>query len=91
MKYIENVVIGKPIVEEKTMFAIDEADWERTEKEKTLWTEERYLPILLKELGIAKSASEVRRNKPNFCIKLENLDFLEIKWGKRRLWILVGE
>lgn len=41
MKYIENVVIGKPIVEEETMFAIDEADWERTEKEKTLWTEER--------------------------------------------------
>lgn len=91
MRYIENIVIGKPIVDEKTMFAIDDNDWEKIEKEKTFWTEQRHLPTLLKELEIVKSASEVRRNKPGLCIKLENLDFLEIKWGKRKLWILVGE
>ena len=33
--YIENIVIGKPIVEPSTMFAADEDDWERNEKEKT--------------------------------------------------------
>ena len=33
--YIENIIIGKPVAEPSTMFAADEDDWERTEKEKT--------------------------------------------------------
>ena len=37
--YIENIVIGKPIVEPSTMFAADEDDWKRTEKEKTYYTD----------------------------------------------------
>ena len=39
--YIENIVIGKPIVEPSTMFAADEDDWKRTEKEKTYYTDEK--------------------------------------------------
>lgn len=89
--YIENIVIGKPIVSEASMFALNEEDWEQVEKEKTYWTEERNLAVILKELGIVKSVSEVRRNKPQLYVKLNKLDYMEIKWGKRKLFVLVGE
>jgi hypothetical protein len=90
-KYYENIVIGKPIVSEASMFALNEEDWEQVEKEKTYWTEERNLAVILKELGIVKSVSEVRRNKPQLYVKLDKLDYMEIKWGKRKLFVLVGE
>ena len=61
--YIENIVIGKPIVEPSTMFATNEDDWERIEKEKTYYTEERFLPRILVDIGIYPSVSEIRRNK----------------------------
>lgn len=47
--YIENIVIGKPIVETSTMFATNEDDWERIEKEKTYYTEKRKLIIQTKD------------------------------------------
>lgn len=87
----ENIVIGKPIVSEIDMFALDENDWERLEKEKTLYTNERFLPKVMVEAGIVKSVNEVRRNKKEFVRKLNELEYLEIKWGKRKLFILVGE
>lgn len=62
--YIENIVIGKPIVEPSTMFADDGDDWERTEKEKTYYTEERFLPRILVDIDIYPSINEIRRNKP---------------------------
>lgn len=40
--YIENIVIGKPIVEPSTMFATDLDDWNKVEKEKTYYTDERF-------------------------------------------------
>lgn len=89
--YIENIVIGKPIASEASMFALDEEDWENIEKEKTIWTDERSLAVILKEIGVVKSVSEVRRNKPQYAVKLEKLDFMEVKWGKRKLFVLVGE
>ena len=89
--YIENIVIGKPIASEGSMFALNEEDWEQVEKEKTYWTEQRNLAVILKELGIVKSVSEVRRNKPQLYVKLDKLDYMEIKWGKRKLFVLVGE
>lgn len=89
--YIENIVVGKPIVDPSEIFAKDKEDWEQIEKEKTIWTEERSLAVILKDIGVVKSVSEVRRNKPQLCIKLDNLDYMEIKWGKRKLFVLVGE
>ena len=91
--YIENIVIGKPIVELSTMFAADEDDWERTEKEKTYYTDERFLPRILVDIGIYPSVNEIRRNKPELMISLDKLDFIDnLKASKkRRLWILVGE
>ena len=91
--YIENIVIGKPIVEPPAMFAFDEDDWERTEKEKTYYTDERFLPRILVDIGIYPSVSEIRRNKPDLRISLDKLDFIDNRKAskKRRLWILVGE
>lgn len=91
--YVENIVIGKPIVEPSTMFSLDEDDWNRLEKDKTYYTEERFLPRILVDIGIYPSISEIRRNKPELMVELNQLDFLDnMKVSKkRRLWILVGE
>lgn len=93
MKYIENIVIGTPIAEPSGMFALDNDDWERIEKDKTFYTNGRFLPRLLVELGIYSSISEIRRNKPNLMVNLDKVDFLDnLKVSKkRRLWILVGK
>lgn len=88
--YIENVVIGKPVVSPEDMFAYDHDDWESLEKGKTYFTEERFLPKIMVELKIAPSISEIRRNRKDLMLNLQALDYLEIKYGKRRLFILVG-
>lgn len=91
--YIENIVVGKPIVEPSAMFAVDEDDWNKVEKEKTYYTEEKFLPRILVDIGIYPSVSEIRRNKPELMVELNQLDFIDnLKVSKkRRLWILVGE
>ena len=91
--YIENIVIGNPIVDSSSMFAIDENDWNNVEKEKTYFTEERFLPRILVNIGIYPSVNEIRRNKPELMITLDKLDFIDsLKVSKKRkLWILVGE
>ena len=93
MKYIENVVIGTPIVDPKDMLASSDDDWNAIEKEKTYYTDERFLPRILVDLGIYPSISEIRRNKPQLVQSLDNLDFIDgLKANKKRkLWILVGE
>ena len=75
------------------MFSLYENDWLRIEQEKTYYTSERFLPRILVELGIYPSISEIRRNKPNLMVSLDNVDFIDnLKVSKkRRLWILVGE
>lgn len=86
-----NIVIGKPIVPLENLFAYDLEDWERNERDQTLFTDNRYLPAVLKEAGVVKSANEVRRNRPELNIQLDKLDFLVIKWGKKFVFIVVGE
>lgn len=85
-----NVVIGNPIVEPKTLIAFDDTDWETNEKDKTLFTDTRFLPAIMKEAGMVKSIGEVRKNKPELVITLNKLDCLWIKWGKKFLYIVVG-
>ena len=91
--YVENIVIGKPVVDPQQLFALDKDDWNRVEKEKTYYTEERFLPRILVDIGIYPSISEIRRNKPQLVITLDHLDFMnEIKVSKKRkLWIAIGE
>lgn len=90
MKYIENVVINSPLVSPEEIFALSHKDWIDVEKDKTYYTGETFLPRIMVELGIVKSVSEVRRNKPELVKELNDYDYLEIKWGKRKLFILVG-
>lgn len=93
MRYIENIVIGTPIADPKDMFSSSDDDWNAIEKEKTYYTNERFLPRILVELGIYPSVNEIRRNKPGLVKTMDGLDFiddLKVK-KKRKLWILVGE
>jgi hypothetical protein len=87
----QNVVVGKPLVEPASLLALDERDWEENEKKNTLFTETRFLPAIMKEAGMVQSTGEVRRNKPELCITLDTLDCMNIKWGKKFLYIVVGE
>ena len=86
-----NVVIGKPLVDPKTLLALDDLDWKNNEQMQTLFTETRYLPAVMKESGMVQSTSEVRKNRPDLNISLENPDCLWVKWGKKRLYVIVGE
>ena len=91
MKVFQNVVVGKPLVEPWELLAFDKKDWEEDKKDNTLFTETRWLPTIMKEAGLVKSNNEVRKNKPELCVTLDKLDFIELKWGKRFLFIVVGE
>ena len=86
-----NVVIGKPLVDPKTLLALDDLDWKNNEQPQTLFTETRSLPAVMKEAGMVQSTSEVRKNRPDLNISLENPDCLWVKWGKKRLYVIVGE
>lgn len=86
-----NVVIGKPIVDASSLLAIDDKDWEENEKKNTLFTEIRFLPAIMKEAGLVQSTGEVRRNRPELVINLCKLDCINVKWGKKFLYIVVGE
>lgn len=91
--FIENVIVGNLLCSPTDLFATSEEDWTSVEQEKTYFTEERYLPKILVELGIYPSISEIRRNKPELMITLDKVDFLDkLKVRKKRfLWIAIGE
>lgn len=93
MKYIENIVIGTPIIDPKSIFANSDDDWNTIEKEKTYYTNQCFLPRILVDIGIYPSVNEIRRNKPELVKMLDGLDFIDgLKIKKnRKLWILVGE
>lgn len=99
MKYIENVVIGNINGKETSLFsleshlfAINNDDWYANESDKTYYTDERFLPKILVDLGIYPSVSEVRRNRPDLIMTLDKQDFIsKLKVAKKRfLWIAVG-
>ena len=72
------------------MFCNEQNEWDDI-KDNVLFTEERYLPKLMVNCGLVKSISEVRRNRPELIKTLDKPDFIEVKWGKSRLYIQVGE
>ena len=87
----ENVIIGKLLVSPEHLFARDMEDWETVKQPKTLFTEERNLARIMKEAGIVDSIGEVRRNQPKLNVMLERPDFFTVKWGKKFLFVAVGE
>lgn len=90
MHYIENVIIGEPIVAPADLITNGSVEDFHAELEKTLFTDERNLARILVNLKIAKSMNEVRRNRPELIKDLTDLDCFWVKWGKRKLFIIVG-
>lgn len=88
---IKNVIIGEPLVKPKSLLSVNEADWVNNEQEYTVHTQTRFLPTLMKEIGMVNSTSEVRRNKPDLVKTLDKPDCLTVKWGKKIIFIIVGE
>ena len=86
----KNVIVGKPIVHPWYMFCEEKEEWEFDKKD-VYYTEERFLPRIMVDVGFVSSVSEVRRNKPELVRTLDKLDYLEVRWGKSILFILVGE
>lgn len=92
MRHIENIVIGNPLIDPSELFALNENDWLGVEKEKTYYTNERFLPKILVELGVYPSLNEIRRNRPDLVRNLDKPDFIEIKPKKKvYLWVQIGE
>lgn len=86
-----NIVIGKPLVDPWTLISNSEEEFENFDKKDTLFTDKRSLPAILVDAGIVSSRSEIRRNKPELCKELNNLDCFWVKWGKQKIFIIVGE
>ena len=86
-----NIVIGKPLVDAWTLISSSQEEFEKFDERDTLFTEERFLPAVLVEAGVVKSRGEVKRNKPELCVVLNDLDCFWVKWGKQRIFIVVGE
>lgn len=85
MAYL-NVQVGYPIVALSDLIP-------REEFPDSFSTMSRYLPKIMVEAGIVSSTSEVRRNRPELC-KAYPADMTtceEIKWGKKRLYVVVGK
>ena len=90
--FIENIVIGHPIVDVMShLISNGTIEDIQEETKKTFYTEERNLAKILKEIGVVSSIGEVRRNKPNLCKDFTDLDCFWIKWGKRKFYVIVGE
>lgn len=89
MAKFKDIIIGSPIVAPWYIFCEEENEWNNI-KDDIYYTKERFLPKIMVDLGIVKSISEVKRNKPELMISLDKLDYLEINWGKNKLFILVG-
>ena len=88
---LHNIVIGKPLIEPWQLISTNEDEFEKFDKKDTLFTKERFLPAALVEAGVVASRGEVRRNKPELCVNLEKPDCMWVKWGKNKIWIVVGE
>lgn len=86
-----NIIIGKPLVEPWTLISSSQEEFEKFDKRDTLFTEERFLPAAMVEAGIVKSRGEVKRNKPELCVAVDSPDCFWIKWGKQRIFVVVGE
>lgn len=90
--YIENIVIGKTIAEPKSLLSLNDEDWFNNELEKTWFTNETFLPRILVAIGIFPSVNEIRRNKPELVVNLDEIGFIELKvTRKRKVWIMIGE
>jgi len=83
---IENIVIGNPKINIRELINDDSLD-------NTFFTEERWLPKILKELNLIPSTSWLKKNKPEYFRGLNDIDCFYIKLGKSKkpIYIVIGE
>ena len=86
-----NIVIGIPLADPAQLIAADETDWNETELSRTLYTDTRFLPAVLKEAGVVNSTSEIKRNRPELWKAVAEPDCFWIEWGKKKVFVIVGE
>lgn len=90
--YLENIIVGQVSPEiAQHFFAYDMNDWLTIEAPKTHFTNETYLPQLLVDIGVAPSKNEIKRNRPELLISLTEPYFHHFKWGKKHVFVLVGD
>lgn len=90
MDYIENIIVcdtpwESPVQDLLSNGTIDDMNLEFG---RTLYTHDRFIPQILLHLGWIKSKGEVKRNKPELFREIKQGEYLEIKWRKRKLWIV---
>ena len=89
--WFQNIVVGKPVCDPALLISNTREEWETDDKAQTLFTETRWLPTVLKEAGVVPSTNEVKRNRPDLCRNLNQLETFFVNWGKKRVYIIVGE
>lgn len=88
MKYYENIVVTSTSLDVFSLLTNGTSiDW-KNEIEKTFMTTERFLPRLLVEMGLARSTSEIKRNRQDLWIELPYNQYNEIKYGKHKIFIV---
>lgn len=87
--HIENIVLSNAVLDPFGLLSNGTIlDWEY-EREQTLFdVDETFLPRILVLAGIVPSTSEVKRNRPDLWRNVPEGQFTEVKWGKRRLFII---
>lgn len=91
VKDVWNIVIGNPLVSLHELVALNIDDFLDNELQHTFCTTERWLPNILVRIGAMKSKSEIKRNRPDLMVELNDLDCFWIKIGKKKYYIVVGE
>lgn len=76
-----DIIIGKPLSIDPDLFGLDDPHT----------FELRFLPKILVELGIAKSTSDIKRNRPDLWVTFGDNEkgFFQFKLGKERITLLV--
>jgi len=85
-----NIVIGEPVCDPALLISANREEWETGDEKDTLFTNTRFLPAALKEAGVVPSTNEVRRNRPDLCRNLNQLETFFVNWGKQRIYVIVG-
>lgn len=91
VKDVWNIVVGEPLVPLHELVAFNIGDFLDNELQHTFCTTERWLPNILVRIGAMKSKGEIKRNRPDLMVELNDLDCFWIKIGKKKYYIVVGE
>lgn len=80
---IKVVIVGTPLVQIELLGFTEE--WDRS-----IITEERFLPKILTDIGFSPSNNEIKRNRKDLIRVLNKPYFEQIKLGRKGLWLIVG-